>query len=87
MAFSAGAFAVTTTAQKVIDLVGLRASIDILNPASNTVTVWVGGSDVAVDDGRPIEPGESWSADLEGDDDVYIRASEPVTVYYSRVTK
>lgn len=87
MSFTASSFAVTTSAQKIADVVGLKTTVEIVNPSSNTVTVWVGGSDVAVDDGRPIEPGEAWSVDLEGDDDVYIRAGSSVTVFYSRVSR
>lgn len=87
MAFTASSFAVTATAQKIADLTGTKASLEIVNPSTNSVTVWVGGSDVAVNDGRPIVPGESWSVDLRGDDDVYIRASGNVTVFYDMVTQ
>lgn len=86
MAFTAGSFEVTTTAQKVLDAVGLPGAVEIVNPSSNTVTVWIGGSDVTVDDGRPIEPGDPFAFDFQGDDDVYIIASEAVTVFRTVVT-
>jgi len=87
VAFSAGSFAVTSSAQKLADVVGEKTTLEIVNPTTNSLTVWVGGSNVAVSGGRPILPGESWAVDLDGDDDVYIRASGSVTVYYARVTK
>lgn len=68
--WGAAVVSVSTTAGAVLGGSAIRRAALIKNPASNTATIYIGGSDLtnanAATDGFPLAPGESISLGAAG---------------------
>ena len=63
-----------TTAEVIVAAAACKR-IDMQASPSNTGDIWVGGSNVAVNQGIKLAPGDFYSIDIDNTDDVYVLAT------------